>query len=33
MTEIRLFFITFLSNVVEKIILKVDLPYATNVDN
>lgn len=26
-------FITFLSDVVEKIILKVDLPYATNVDN
>ncbi|CAB4419783.1 unnamed protein product [Rhizophagus irregularis] len=26
-------FITFLSNVVEKIILKVDFPYATNVDN
>ncbi|GES96953.1 hypothetical protein RCL_jg4089.t1 [Rhizophagus clarus] len=26
-------FIMFLSNVVEKIILKVDLPYATNMDN
>ncbi|GES88402.1 hypothetical protein RCL_jg5311.t1 [Rhizophagus clarus] len=26
-------FITFLSDVVEKIILKVDLPYATNLDN